>query len=67
MKFLDGRPTVNRPSVRHKNRVLREERGDACSIVLVECTVILFNEREIPLAELWIWRLFVGQKSAKQS
>jgi hypothetical protein len=50
MKFLDGRPTVNRSSVRHKNPVFREERGDGCGIVLVESIVIFFNERDIPVA-----------------
>ena len=48
--FLDGLPTVNRSCVRHINRVLREERGHGGGIVVVECIVIFFNDRDKLLA-----------------
>jgi len=48
--FLDGLPTVNRSSVRHINRVLREERGDGGGIVLVPWLGMFFIERDKPLA-----------------
>src|ERR1700730_15609151 len=48
--FLDGPPTKNRASVLHKNRVLREERGQGGGIVIVLCIAIFLNEREKPLA-----------------
>ena len=50
--FLDGLPTVNRSCVRHKNRVLREERGHGGGIVVVSCLVKFFNERVKLLALL---------------
>jgi hypothetical protein len=48
--FLDGLSTVNRSLRSHKNRVFREERGQGCGVVVVECIVKLFSERVNRLA-----------------
>jgi hypothetical protein len=37
MGFLNGLPTVDWSSIRDKNRVLREERGDSSSAGLDRC------------------------------
>jgi len=57
--FLDGLPTVHRSFVRHKNRVLREERGQGGGIVVVVCLLILLTNRIKLLDYLWIDRFFL--------
>jgi hypothetical protein len=57
MPFLDRLATVNRPCVRHQNRVIRVERGQGGGIVLIVCVVKFFGERDNLLTYLWIWRV----------
>ena len=59
MIFLDGLPTVNRSCVRHKNRVLCEERGHGGGIAVVKGLVILLTLRIKLLDYLWIDRVFL--------
>jgi hypothetical protein len=59
MIFLDGLPTVNRSCVRHKNRVLCEERGHGGGIAVVKGLVILLTLRIELLDYLWIDRVFL--------
>jgi hypothetical protein len=44
--FFNGLPTVDWSCVRHKNRVLRKERGDGGRIVVVFSVVIRLSDRE---------------------
>jgi hypothetical protein len=47
--FLDCLSTVNGSFLRHKNRVLSEERGKRNRIVVVVCVFKFLNERNKPL------------------
>jgi len=49
--LLDSLPTVNRSTVRYENRVLREERGQSGSIIVIHCFVILYTYRSLQLLE----------------
>ena len=53
MPSPDGLPAVNRSCVRHKNRILREERGDGGCVVFVDGLVILLAiwQAQQPAAE----------------
>ncbi len=44
--LLDGLPTINWPSVRYIDRVLREERGGGSGIVFVHCIGMFRNDRD---------------------
>src|SRR5260221_4062747 len=57
--FLDGLPTVNRPLVRHKNPVFREEVCHGGGIIVVVCLIKLLASRIKLLAELWIDCVFL--------
>jgi hypothetical protein len=48
--FLDDLPTLNRTLVRHLDRTLRIERGQAGCTAVVECFVIFLIERAKRLA-----------------
>jgi hypothetical protein len=63
--FLDGPPTENRASGRHKNRVLGEERGQGGGIVIVQSVVNLFIERNQRLAQLRIGRIHLLGKGCQ--
>jgi len=59
MPFFDGLRTVKCSLRRHKNRVLRVERGDGGRAVPVERRVILHSQRTNLLGHLWICRVFL--------
>src|ERR1700676_3198967 len=52
--FLDGVPTGNRSRVIDQNRILREERGQGVSVIVVPSILKFLSEREKLLALLWI-------------
>jgi hypothetical protein len=57
---FDGSPTLECAVVkRHKNPVLRKERGEGGSVVLVECLVILQKHRTNLLGYFRIDRVFL--------
>ena len=63
--FLDSLPTFDWSFVRQINRILREERSRGSGIVLVHCISMFLNDREEPLAKLWIGRVGLLGKSRK--
>ena len=66
--FLDGVPTGNRSRVIDQHRILRKERGQGGSVVVVPSILKFLSERE-KVARVVVGRgcLFVGLRSAKQS
>ena len=50
---------VNRSCARHKNRVLRVERGQRGGIIVIDCIDKFFSERIKLLDYLWIDRVFL--------
>src|ERR1700756_2216220 len=57
--LFDGLAAVNRSCVRHKNSVLREERGHGGSIIVVACLVKLLRNRVKLFDYLWIDLFFL--------
>jgi hypothetical protein len=60
--FLNSLPTIDWSPVRHKHRVLREERGDGGWVVVGFSLVIRITNREDLLSCLWVGRVCLLSK-----